>query len=397
MNLVVDPNYKPSQPKPPKYLIERKEMDLAELRIVARETNEAAGEDIFDLDEIDKIEEDFVELRRKEQQKAAKGLSQWQPVSKRVELREFWGDIIDKDGLEVEKNKLVVVANKKYQIRYQDNPFSHEKPPYDLTAPLVYPHRGCVGNSLVVAMAKLNYTFNNIVNMLVDNLNFTVNKVFEYQSSDVVNAKQLTAIYPGKLIPTNTNQQALREVITSQVGGDVYKTLEILGKEMQEGTSVTEFIQGMPGEKAKTLGEIEIKTAESRGMFDTIAKGLEQGSIKRILEMTYDLYAQFGDYPPREGYFRFSVGGLSLMVTRRQKMQYIERALEVALSQPELAQRTDIEDLWRKFLSSVDLSDVYQEQAAGASIKPTTDQMDIAKERGVSDAKEMAGQVLGER
>ncbi len=58
LNLSISPNYKPFQDDPPDYIIEYKEMSLAELRKMARETNAAAGSEIFDLTEVDKIEED---------------------------------------------------------------------------------------------------------------------------------------------------------------------------------------------------------------------------------------------------------------------------------------------------------------------------------------------------
>ena len=63
--------------------------------------------------------------------------------------------------------------------------------------------------------------YNNIVNMIADNLNYSVNKVFEYNPTDLKNPQGLTVIYPGKTIPTNVSgQQVVREVVTTPVGAE---------------------------------------------------------------------------------------------------------------------------------------------------------------------------------
>jgi hypothetical protein len=361
LNLHVDPGYKPFQEGPPKYIIEFKEMDLAELRSLAKETNEAAGESIFDTAAINKIEEDFKEHDKQSMRQQRQGLGQYIPASKRVTILEFWGDVIDKEGYDVKKNQVMMLANNKYIIRNQDNPFIHKLPPYILTFAMVYPHRGIAGHSLVEPSAKLQYTYNNILNLYMDNLNFSVNKMFQYNPLGLRNPKEILSIFPGKTFETQSNEPAVHEVMTSNVGPESIAALETVGREIQEATAVTEFLMGMPSRKAKTKGEVEIKTAESQGLFDVIARDLEQNSVKPLLEMTYSLYVQFGGMPDIEGLFIFKVGGLSLMIMQKEQTERVGQILSAALSQPELRQRTDIDDLWRKLLSIYNLSDVYIE------------------------------------
>jgi len=254
---------------------------------------------------------------------------------------------------------LCIVVNKKYLVRRQDNPFSHGGVPHVLTFPLPYPHRGVAGTSLVEPMVKNLYTYNNLANMYVDNMNWSVNKSFEYNPNQLLNPKSVLTIYPGKLIETNTSDQVMKEVPTTPVSRDAITALEFLDREMQESTSVTEFLMSMPSKKTKTLGEVELKTAESKGLFDTIARDLEQNSIRRLLELSYSLLVQFAGFEPIEGKYIIKVGGLSVLLMQKEQIEKVDAVLERVGKAPYLARMTDIGELWKKYLGILNLQDVY--------------------------------------
>jgi len=150
----------------------------------------------------------------------------------------------------------------------------------------------------------------------------------------------------------------------------------------------------MPG-KQKTLGEVKIKTAESRGMFDVIARELEENSIKPLLQMTYDLYAQFAKWPKREGKYQISVGGISLLLMQQQQTERLAQIFMLALKNETVGQMTDLPDLYKKILGIYNLSDVYTEPvAAGAATGELTPaQGKMVEERAVGDAKRDIGQM----
>ena len=389
LNLYTSPDFKPFQDDRPKYVIEEKEMDLATFKRMAKKVNKKAGSSIYDMSIINTIEEDFKETEKTAKERTQRGISQHIPVSKKVLLWEFWGDIIPKEGDDIKENQLIVVANKKHKVRHQDNPFSHKKPPYIWSFPLVYPHRGIAGTSLIEPTAKLQYIFNNILNMFVDNLNFTVNKMYEFNPNILMNPENVLNVYPGKTIPVQSsgNEPALREVVTSPAFRDAVAGLEIVGREIDEGTAVAEFLTGMPGRKPKTLGEVEIKTAEQKGLFDIIARDLEKNSIKPLLEMSYSLCVQFDKFPDNEGIFVFKVGGLSLLLMQKEQTDRIMQIMGLALKSPQLEKITDIDDLWRKLLGIYNLSDVYTEEQ---EVSPET--MEGLESQGVKDAKAAVSQ-----
>ncbi len=358
LNLYVSPDYMPFEDENPDYLIEFKEMPLAKLRKMAKSVNEGAGEDIFDMEELEKIKAGEARADKETQVQQRRGLSMHARAKPKVQIYEFWGTVISKDGKDMKENQLMMLVNEKHLIRIQDNPFNDGKFPHDLTVPIVYPHRGSAGTSLVESGVRMQYTLNNILNMVIDNLNFSVNKVFTYNPSALKRPGDVFSIYPGKMIPVTIGGEHIKEVRTSQLGQDVFKVFELLGKELQEATAVTEFLMGMAGKGQKTLGEIEIKTDQSQGMFDVIARELEANSITPILRGSYNMLVQFSDY---KGEYEFNVGGLSLLLLKREQTQTLLKAIEIALKSPVLQQVTKIEELWKKLLDIWNFGDVYRE------------------------------------
>lgn len=369
LDTYISPDFKVYEDERPKYLVEDQEMDLAFFKSLAKKVNEAAKSDVYDLAKIEEIEEDYKEVEKQAEKRKQLGMGKYEPVSKRVLLWQFWGDIIYEDG-ELEENVLCVVVNDKYLVRKQENPFDHQKDPYVITFPLPYPHRGTAGCSLVEPIVRILYTYNNLMNMYVDNMNFSVNKSFEYDPTRLLNPKSILTIYPGKKIERIGNEKVIEEVPVTPVGKDAIPGLEFLDRETQEATSITEFNQAMPSRKAKTLGEIEIKTAESKGLFDTIARDLEQNSIKPLLEMSYSLLVQFSDFEPIEGKYIIKVGGLSLLLMQKEQGEQIQQVIMMAAKVPEIAEMTDMGNLWQKFLGLLNLQDAYIDEAdRGASVE----------------------------
>jgi hypothetical protein len=386
-DFAISPDFKPSGKGRAPYMIERQELDLAEFRQRAKK-----GGNTWIQRNVKKVEDDFLKTDKFSEMKTRRGLGDYRNINKKVELKLFWGDVVSKDNKKVEENMFLVVANDKYLVRKFENPFDHRKYPYVPTIPMVYPHRGSHGISLVAPVTKLQYTQNNIVNMVMDNLNFSVNKMYEYNPNDVENPNALRSVYPGKMIAVNTppGQQAVREVVTSAVKRDSLYLYDLVDREQQEATSITEFNSGLPGKKSKTLGEVELKTAQSMGLFDTIARDLELNSLSPLLEMAYDLCVQFEGWEPREGNYIFVVSGLTIMLMQRELRESIERALGLALQAPQLTQLTEIEQLWKKYLDSHNLSDVFKDPESGGVELNPQQQRNIEEKAG-ADAKQTVG------
>lgn len=372
LNLYISPDFMPSVHRRPPYIVERKVMKLADLLTLVEK-----NKDNYIEEAIDKLQTDYAakqEIKTKE--RARRGLSDYSAKNE-VEIFEFWGDIISKDGKHVLRDQLLMVANETDLIRHHENPFDDELPPYRLRIPIVYPHRGIAGISLVEGAVPLQYTLNNLINLYMDNLNFTVNKMFEVQKTGLVDQQKVSRIYPGKVFLKNTDQQIVREVNTTPIGPEVINAIKVVDSELRQATAVTEYVEALPSKHKQTLGEIEKKTAEAHSFFDVIARRLERNSIGPLIKDTYNLLVQFSDtLKDLEGKYIFKVGGLTLLLAEEKLKSNMNIILGAVLKSPALAEITDVPGLWKRILTQMNLQDVFQEppeEEAGAEEKTPAD------------------------
>jgi hypothetical protein len=373
MRIRIAPDYLPLDEDAPRYIIEEKETDLATLLEQAEQTNanlkkaEPDSEGPFDLEEVRKIEGDYAKEHESDDRKRLDrlGLSEHKDRSKkRVVIYEFWGQVVSKDGKHLQRDRVMMLANEKYLIRNHENPSKTKRQPYELCTPLVYPHRGVAGLSMVEAEVKLQWTLNNLINLFIDSLTFTVSPMFEYDPQRLMEPEKMTRIFPGKRIMTKvgTGEKVVRQVETQGIKADAFKVTEVLNQEIQEGTAVTEFLTAMPGRQAKTLGEIEIKTAESHGYFDVIARKVELNSIGPLLYNSYEMLEEFTDQFDNLERYQFTVGGISLLLLQKQQIEYLVQAISIASKNPQINQWTNLKDLWERLLSIWNLDEAHREE-----------------------------------
>lgn len=394
LNFRIDPDYEASSDKPPKFVIEDYEQSLLDLKREAKAINEAIKEadpkayKPYDIRAINKIQDGSADLEKRDQEREQKGLDVVESEKGTLQMWQFWGDIPNQEGDKwLGQNVMVIIANGNTCVRVSDNPFDHGKAPYQLTIPITYPHRGCAGNSLAGPVVKINYTYNNLWNAFIDNLNFTVNEMFQGNPNHLLNPRD-RAVYPGKFWEHNLgpSQTAIAEVPTTPVHSDLLHALELIRQDLEEAMSVTRTMEGSSTARKEPLGTTEIKKNQAQGFFDVIAWDLENSSLQPLLEMTYDLYVQFANYPPREDNFRLRVGGISLMIQVHEMIDRIMQTLGVVGRSPPLAERTDVNWLWQRLLDLQSLSDAYVEPAGG-NVQLSPEQEDAIATKAEADAK----------
>jgi hypothetical protein len=395
-NFHVCPDWEPTSGDPPAWVIERVVVPLVDLYEAANRRNKKAGEEMYDVKALEGVQADYVSEGQEEADRR-RGINSTLQRTGKVELLLFWGNVPREDWKSYEgRNRFAVIANGRHVIRNGRNPFDHGKAPYILTMPLTYPFRGHSGSSLVEPIVRANYTYNNILNLWIDGLNFTINKQFQLDPNKLRDNRQMNTVFPGKIWKVKTeadNGPVLREVPVSPMSGDALRGLDILSQDMQESTGVTEFIQGLPSKRVKTLGEMQLKTQESRGLFDVIARDLEMFSLQPTLEMAYDVYVQCADYPEREDLYHVLANGLSAMVAQGQLLEAIGSILMLAMKFPPIAQRTNIDDLYKQLLSIHNLSDCYVEPPESQVEALTPEQQDAIATKAEQQAPGIVGQM----
>lgn len=367
-NVRVSPEWEPGLTEQPKFLVEDYSQSLADLKAEAKRVNEASGDKTYDLRAINQIKGSGGDPEKRSREIRQQGLNQEGHTNNDLQMWQFWGSIPKRDGSGyLAENVMVIIAEGGTIVRISENPFEHGKIPYIQTTPISYPHRGVCGASLAQPTVKLNYTYNNLWNLFMDNLNFTVNKEKQFNPKHLMDPKSAGTTYPGKQWRHNLppGQTAIAEVPVTPVQKDLMYALDMIRKDIEESMAVTQLMQGTNDSAQRTLGEIEISNQQAKGFFDVIAKDLEQTSLKPLLEMTYDLYTQFKGFRRRREHYRFKVGGITLMVQIHSQIQKIQQALMMALEAPPLTAMTDVEYLYQRLLALQDMGDAFNSPDGG--------------------------------
>lgn len=417
LNVSIDPKWSPVLPFPPRYIVEHKELPLYELMATAIQANEMAKmggvEPVYDMAELDKLASSTRNLAREADERERRGEGNYQDVSPYVSLDEFWGEAPSEDGKTVEKNLLMQSAGG-HLIRKQKNPFAHGLPPFVPVMPIPYPHRGIGGISLVEGTAKTQKIFNNILNMNIDALNFSVNPMWEANESVLVRdtPASVTRTWPGKLIWKKADSSALTQIRFQNAGlGESLQLMNTLDRADQAATGVTEFIEGMSGSVQKTATEVDAKSQATKSFFDVIARRVELMTVKPLIEMFMSLHCQFGQndliaFRPDTNKLPYTVtvGGISIALSEQQQIGAVVEILGMVMKDPTgtALKMTDVEMLWQELLSLRNLSKAYvgpeerqkrAQEAQGAQVQAGA-QPGAQPQPSLEELAAIAGQML---
>jgi len=132
-----------------------------------------------------------------------------------------------------------------------------------------------------------------------------------------------------------------------------------------------------------------LKTAQAQGTFDTMARDIGINSLAPMIKMAFDLEVQFGRIPTElKDRYKIEVGGLSLLLVRREQTERIQQVLQLSLSSQTIASMTNIRELYEKYLNLLNLEDVLADEGQG----PNADQQgQIKQEAGDEAKKRVAG------
>lgn len=208
-------------------------------------------------------------------------------------------DIIDQNGDVVLPNGLMIHSHGEMLLMPQDAPLwatdlstGRRKWPFAATPTIEHPSR-FEGRGILEQDEDLSLMYSNTLNLFADAMNWKVNKGSEVYQPGLVDWDD-TSDYPGKLWIKNVKERVLLAAERGEVNvSEVMAFLNFIDQQRQNANFVTDFVQGAPGYRSDiTLGETKIKTAQSMGVFEGMARNLELGG-KVAVELAYDLAAQF--------------------------------------------------------------------------------------------------------
>lgn len=379
-NMYVDPFWKPFSAKRPRYVIERQEVDLVTLLREAKRLNKDSESNLYDIKVIEELGDSSSDSKETSDEESHTGLLKVSAATKRVTLLLFWGDVVDRDEEVVDRdeeseekgvleNQLIVLANQRVIIRKQKNPFDHGRAPYIPVMPLPFPGRGVAGNSTAEPAIRMQLSYNNLLNLALDNANFTVNQMYEIDRTAAdENSTNMTNVYPGRtwFRKHGATGPIVTPVSTPTKLPETVGLLTLLKEEIEHVMGINEWVSPRQG-REKTATETKIKAGATRSFFDVIARDIEANTIKPLLEMAISLLSQFAGTMEFQVPHRIVVGGLSIMLQSDVMVDRIMQLMMLFGKVPALLEMVDVPMLFRKLLSLYQLQDVYKEAPKGSA------------------------------
>lgn len=192
-------------------------------------------------------------------------------------VREFHGAILDSKGEFLLEGTYTVGGRNVIQLP-QRRQLVRARWPGVSFSPLIHPLR-FEGKGLMEGVITLWWLMNNLMNLDADNLNWVVNGVSEINIANLVDPSDLDE-YPGKRYLKKTTDDVFRTHRGEAKTADILARMEAWSQRFQNGSFVNQFVIGSPGTRSNiTKGEVEIKTQQSLGVFDSIGKDIEAGAV----------------------------------------------------------------------------------------------------------------------
>jgi hypothetical protein len=276
------------------YEIQTSEMDWHTMMDLANEEDSLYDKDAIDgLGALMEDEKRFFKARETNQLMAITTISR-----KPIQVWEYWGDILDpSSGEVVYRNALVVVGNKnKIILGPIDNPCWHQSSPF-VVAPILPVPNSVWHRAVMDAPVMHNRALNELYNLMVDGGMYSVHGIKQIRSDWLENPKQVSnGVAPGDTLEANMQcppgMKVLERVDTSSVPPEAINVFNLMMAEYNQSSYTNELRSGMFPQRAVKATEVVEASQTLTGVFAGLAKNIEQGFIRRLLDKSWMTIAQ---------------------------------------------------------------------------------------------------------
>lgn len=348
---------------------------LYEYHVVEKDLHkviEMAEEGIYDLEAVNRIENDFKmnEEERRQRDQTGQNDQQKPGFRKKVVIVEYWCSIIDNDGKIVHKNVFCAVANDRYIIRKPTkNPFWHKQSPF-VAIPLIRVPFSQWHKALFDDAVRLNLAENEIFNLIVDGGIASVWGIKQLRIDDLEDPSQAQGgIAQGETLAIKSTvprgEPVLEVVARGEVPTDAMAVLEMLSREFAAAALSSELKMGsLPAKQVRATEIVELSQSQAvtldgiiadieqmmetvfEKMWLTILQNIDDFSANHILTAIGPRAAfALGTMSPAERYAvyannpcSFKVHGLSAMLARTRDFQKFMALLQAVTTNPLLFQ-----------------------------------------------------------
>ncbi len=207
---------------------------------------------------------------------------------KSVLVREFNGVVLGRDGNLLLPNAKYTIAADTLIRKPSVIPFVNIRWPGSSFAPIPHILR-YDGIGLIEGIFGMWKMLNNMLSLAMDDYSWVVNRMREVFPELFLDPTDLD-LYPGKDIFRSTDhidQPSVRDVLAKSNMNELMAFSQYISQMIDSGDFVDDNAAGLPGYREDiTKGEIEIKTGQQMGMFDSISTETENGAVN----VAYSIY-----------------------------------------------------------------------------------------------------------
>lgn len=209
----------------------------------------------------------------------------------RIEVMTRWGLDVDVDG--VLKQRVLATAAGKYLIRDTNNPYWHGKIPF-IKGNYIPVQNEFYGIGIPELGEDLQTIINETVNQKNDNISLALNRMIIYLKNRGIDIKKLKS-EPGLKIGVEGERldDVIRFLDIPMDTRDASVFTAEAEKWYQEVSAVTKLTMGLDMSAQDTATGMSILQKASGNRFMSIARAVESGPFKEMIEMFYQLDYQY--------------------------------------------------------------------------------------------------------
>jgi len=222
-----------------------------------------------------------LEGNKEEQERRKKMWWQRTTFRKAVLVRIFSGVVLDRKGDLLLPNAKFTIACDTLVRKPEAIPFVNIRWPLISFAPIPHILR-YDGRGLIEGVFDLWRMLNRMLSLTMDDFSWVVNRMREIVPELLLDPTDLE-MYPGKDIYRLADQiqyPVVKDVLNTTSIDKILVAAKYAAGLIEEGDFVNAMVAGLPGYREQiTKGEVEIKTEQSMGIFDSIGTEIEHGAI----------------------------------------------------------------------------------------------------------------------
>jgi hypothetical protein len=346
---------------------------------------------IYDAEEVGKIRPGSRNRRLDQQASVIRREVPHSYDDQTVDVMEFWGDFPDPtNGVTIYQNCVATFVDQQWCIRRpEENPWWHQDSPFLMFRPMLNPHQ-IYGYGFLMQGAKLQSELDRLLQVMVDKAHLSLPMV-EADSTAAKNSEDFGGdhlkITPARIFQKKSVDRPIFTPVdlgrNAQVSEWEVELYRLIMESFTMTTGVNEFVTGQQqSTNRKTKAEVEVRVSASQQNFNDVGQYVEEHALSPLVKMVYQLTLQFeqtlaspnvmkmlSDNPQAQQLLQringmplaqrwsildldasFRVTGITLQVTRQQRLDRLMNFLKALSADPQMAMVVDKRRLLRLLL-----------------------------------------------